>query len=64
MWLWLHRWWNGLLIYNYTGEKSMSEKEVFELLEDNKVDLSVLQEIEEMIAPACGCGCTGTGMSC
>lgn len=39
-------------------------KEFEEVLEQNKVDIEALQEVEEMIAPACGCGCTGTGMSC
>lgn len=34
-----------------------------ELLE-NKVDLVELEEVEEMIAPACGCGCTDGGMGC
>lgn len=39
-------------------------KEFEEVLEQNKVDIEVLQEIEEMVAPACGCGCTDGGMGC
>ena len=35
-----------------------------ELLENSKIDFSELEEVEELIAPACGCGCTNTGMSC
>ena len=35
-----------------------------EMLENSKVDFSDLEEIEEMIAPACGCGCNDKGMGC
>ena len=35
-----------------------------ELLENSKIDFSELEEVEEMIAPACGCGCTNNGMGC
>lgn len=36
------------------------EFEVKELLnEATKIDLDELGEMEEMIAPACGCGCGG-----
>ena len=35
-----------------------------ELLENSKIDFSELEEVEEMIAPACGCGCTDGGMGC
>ncbi len=31
---------------------------------ENEVDLTELEEVEEMVAPACGCGCTNTGMGC
>lgn len=36
--------------------------ELEEVLANNKVNLDELQEIEEMIAPACGCGCATGGI--
>ncbi len=38
-------------------------EELKELLQ-NEIDLTELEEVEEMVAPACGCGCTNTGMGC
>ncbi len=38
-------------------------EELKELLQ-NEIDLTELEEVEEMVAPACGCGCTDGGMGC
>lgn len=38
------------------------EDELKDILDNNKVDISELEEIEEMIAPVCGCGCASGGL--
>lgn len=39
------------------NEKLLNELE--EVIKNNKVDMESIEEIEDMIAPACGCGCGG-----
>lgn len=33
--------------------------ELEEVMKNNKVELENIEEIEDMIAPICGCGCGG-----
>ena len=35
------------------------EDELKDILQNNQIDTSELEELEEMIAPTCGCGCGG-----
>ena len=44
--------------------KNELKNELEGVLMNEKIDVNSIEEVEEMITPACGCGCQGSGCSC
>lgn len=44
--------------------KDELRNELEEVLVNEKIDVSSLEEVEEMITPVCGCGCQDSGCGC
>ena len=44
--------------------KDELRNELEEVLMNEKIEVTSLEEVEEMITPVCGCGCQSSGCGC